>query len=605
MFTDAELQNILSHIDMYHSSRTPFRKERAVQFIVSKLQEKLPNLSHSRVLELVNDIHPEINLSGICGDENPEDNTVYPRPTYVPRCRLPTPIISPNELTRKRKEAGVPDVLTETFFQRADRLRAEIDDTSRRKKLKEIEECHEEMNLKYKEYFRRRDENRADDVPETASGLIDRLRSHRLGATPIVEEPTLAAQPVEWMNGAERECFREMSESDKKLVCDAYVHMKESENTHAYPLRLQVLLSDITLVKKAEIFTRMENMIPGIGEFSKYTSWVNALLSIPFNTFTRMPCSSENPTEVFSYLTDSRALFDAEVYGHDRVKEEFISILGSWVKLGGSHSNGNVIGVTGPIGVGKTTLIKDGLARALGRPFYFISLGGSSYSSFLNGHGYTYEGSIYGEIARGLIDSKCMDPVFYFDELDKVSTDSRGDEIIHTLIHLTDPAQNTSFNDRYFAGVPLDVSKALFVFSYNHKEKVNPILRDRIHEIVLEDFSRGEKVQIARQHVIPTICVGMGVHEHDLFVFDDDALSHLVELCDGSTGLRLLKTILIRLLRIINVASITDCQLILNLEEKFFQNKLPYRVSKEMITALFESHQIGQVIDHPPIGMYM
>jgi ATP-dependent Lon protease len=267
---------------------------------------------------------------------------------------------------------------------------------------------------------------------------------------------------------------------------------------------------------------------------------------------------------------------------------KFLTVIGSWIKAGASHEHGNVIGVTGPIGVGKTTLIKEGLAKALGRPFYFISLGGTSYSAFLQGHGYTYEGSTYGEIVRGVIESGCMDPVFYFDELDKVATDGKGDEVIHALIHLTDPAQNDQFSDRYFAGIDIDVSKALFIFSYNHREKVNPILRDRIHEIVLEDFTLSEKTDIATKYVLPKISKGMSLELDPLLTFADGCIEHLVDLCEESTGMRTLKMVLVRMLRILNLAEMSDGELVLNVDKTLVTGKAPYTVTKDLIDELYK-----------------
>ena len=110
------------------------------------------------------------------------------------------------------------------------------------------------------------------------------------------------------------------------------------------------------------------------------------------------------------------------------------------------QSQGNVLAIQGPMGNGKTTLVKEGIAKAINRPFAFIALGGASDSSFFDGHSYTYEGSHWGRIVDILIESKCMNPIIYFDELDKIS-ESKGDEIIRLLTHLTDPSQNTLFQD--------------------------------------------------------------------------------------------------------------------------------------------------------------
>ena len=128
---------------------------------------------------------------------------------------------------------------------------------------------------------------------------------------------------------------------------------------------------------------------------------------------------------------------------------------------------GGVIALYGPPGTGKTELIKKGIAKAMDKPFIFISLGGAQDSSYLDGHSFTYEGSIYGRIAQALIDAKCMNPIIYFDELDKVSNTDKGQEIINVLIHLTDYTQNSHFMDDYMDGIVVDLSRATFIFSFN------------------------------------------------------------------------------------------------------------------------------------------
>ena len=132
-----------------------------------------------------------------------------------------------------------------------------------------------------------------------------------------------------------------------------------------------------------------------------------------------------------------------------------------------------------------TSLARNGIAKALKRPFQFFSLGGASDIAHYVGHSYTYEGSIWGRIIDSIMQAGCMNPVLYFDELDKVSSTPHGEEIISMLIHLTDRSQNMQYHDRYFAGVDFDLSQCLFVFSFNDESKVHPVLKDRMNVIQL------------------------------------------------------------------------------------------------------------------------
>ena len=179
------------------------------------------------------------------------------------------------------------------------------------------------------------------------------------------------------------------------------------------------------------------------------------------------------------------------------------------------------------MGTGKTTLVKDGISKILGREFAFIALGGTGDSSFLEGHSYTYEGSTWGKIAQILMDSKSMNPVIYFDELDKVSDTPKGEEIIGILTHLTDTSQNSQFHDKYFSEVDFDLSKCLFIFSYNDESKVNPILKDRMYCIQTKGYESKEKITIAKNYLLPKIREQVNFKEDDIII-PDETLSYII-----------------------------------------------------------------------------
>ena len=154
-------------------------------------------------------------------------------------------------------------------------------------------------------------------------------------------------------------------------------------------------------------------------------------------------------------------------------------------------------------------------------------MGGNSDGSFLEGHSYTYEGSSWGKIVQILMECKSMNPVIYFDELDKVSDTPRGEEIIGILTHLTDISQNTEFHDKYFSELSFDLSKCLFIFSYNDESKVNPILRDRMYRVETKGYSTKEKMIIAKDYLLPKIRKQVNFKDEDLIV-SDEAIDHLI-----------------------------------------------------------------------------
>ena len=216
---------------------------------------------------------------------------------------------------------------------------------------------------------------------------------------------------------------------------------------------------------------------------------------------------SEN-NNIQNYMNEINKIMDDSVYGHTEAKRQIQRIMGQWINGEGS---GYCFGFEGPPGVGKTSLAKKGLSKCLkdkdgiSRPFSFIAIGGSSNGSILEGHSYTYVGSTWGKIVDILIDSRCMNPIIFIDELDKISRTENGKEIIGILTHLIDTTQNDKFQDKYFSGIDLDLSKCLLVFSYNDVNLIDPILLDRIHRIKFNFLSLDDKLKITKKFILPEI----------------------------------------------------------------------------------------------------
>ena len=196
------------------------------------------------------------------------------------------------------------------------------------------------------------------------------------------------------------------------------------------------------------------------------------------------------------------------IHGHKTAKRQIERIIAQWIS---GNNQGYCLGFEGPPGIGKTSFAKKGIANCLKdengcpRPFSFIALGGSSNASTIDGHNYTYVGSTWGKIVDILMESKCMNPIIFIDELDKVSKSEQGKEIIGVLTHLTDYTQNDGFQDKYFSGINLDLSKVLFIFSYNDVNNIDKILLDRIHRIKFDYMTTDDKVIIVQNIYFPGI----------------------------------------------------------------------------------------------------
>jgi len=303
-------------------------------------------------------------------------------------------------------------------------------------------------------------------------------------------------------------------------------------NEHIYvekPYRLSLLQSKMPAKLKALAMQKLNvlrSMDPSDNEYHKIKNWVDTFMKIPFGINKNLSVSMADGIDVCdSFLKNAKATLDECVFGLDDAKLQIMQMLGQWIA--NPSAMGSAIAIKGPMGTGKTTLVKEGISKILGREFAFIALGGAGDSSFLEGHSYTYEGSTWGKIVQILIESKCMNPVIYFDELDKISDTPRGQEIIGVLTHLTDTSQNNQFHDKYFSEVDFDLSKCLFIFSYNDENLVNPILRDRMYRIQTKGYDCKEKTVIARNYLLPKICEQVNFNNNEVII-PDDTIQYIV-----------------------------------------------------------------------------
>ncbi len=250
-----------------------------------------------------------------------------------------------------------------------------------------------------------------------------------------------------------------------------------------------------------------------------------------------------------------------------------------------------------------TSLVKEGISKILNREFAFIPLGGATDSSYLEGHSYTYEGSTWGKIVDILIRSKSMNPVIYFDELDKISETPKGEEIIGILTHLTDTSQNSQFHDKYFAEIDFDLSKCLFIFSYNDPLKVNPILMDRMYKIKTSSYSVKEKIVIANQYLIPKIRYEVNFKEGDI-VIPDTTLNYIIEnYTDKESGVRNLKRCIEIIYKKLNLYRLVKPGTTLFEKENTLVVEFPFHVTTEVVNNLIKKDDNG--MSKSAINMYL
>lgn len=279
-----------------------------------------------------------------------------------------------------------------------------------------------------------------------------------------------------------------------------------------------------------------------------------------FNSFVKdMLFVEKNNDKVECFITEVHETLTKAVHGHTRAKRQVERIIGQWVN---GQQAGYCFGFEGPPGVGKTSLAKKGIAHCLRdidqspRPFTFIAIGGGTNGSTLEGHNYTYVASTWGRIADILMEKKCMNPIIFIDELDKVSRTEHGREIIGILTHLIDPTQNDSFQDKYFNGIDLDLSKTLFIFSYNDVEVIDRILLDRIHRVKFDALTIDDKLTIVDKYLLPEVLENMGLT--DIISFDDSVIQYIIEHYTNEPGVRKLKELLFEIVGEINLSCLRN-----------------------------------------------
>tara|TARA_Y100001935_G_scaffold86596_1_gene71844 strand:+ start:3070 stop:4848 length:1779 start_codon:yes stop_codon:yes gene_type:complete len=402
--------------------------------------------------------------------------------------------------------------------------------------------------------------------------------------------------------------FQNLEKEMKEKHLKDLKEIKEIRNTNV-PLKFKILNSEMDMKTKSIAIGNIEKlseMDVSTGEHCKMDKWINGLINIPFGKNIELPINNNDTLEEKrNYILKTQKQLDKAIFGHQDAKMHILQVIGKWIK--NPMSQGNVLAIQGPMGNGKTTLVKEGIAKAINRPFAFIALGGASDSAFFDGHSYTYEGSHWGRIVDILIDSKCMNPIIYFDELDKISDTHKGDEIVHLLTHLTDPSQNSLFQDNYFPGIHLDLSKALFIFSFNDESKVDRILKDRMYVINTKGFKPKDKVEICRNYILPEL-LDTFLFSKEEILFSDESILQMIEKYTGKEeGVRNLKRCLETIISKINIYYLSDKKnegekdkIPLTFTIKDF--KLPLNITEEIVKELLPS---GKNEGQPPEHMYM
>jgi len=319
---------------------------------------------------------------------------------------------------------------------------------------------------------------------------------------------------------------------------------------------LQERVSSVKLSKEAKgkvdvEIKKLRQMSPMSAEANVSRNYLDWMLSVPWNKKKRLQRD----------LKKARAILDEDHYGLEKIKERIVEHLA--VQTRTKRVKGPIICLVGPPGVGKTSLGKS-VARATGREFVRVSLGGVSDESEIRGHRRTYIGSMPGRIIQSMKKAKYNNPLFLFDEIDKLGSDHRGDPS-SALLEVLDPEQNNTFNDHYL-DVDFDLSDVMFLTTANSLNMQQPLL-DRMEIIRIPGYTESEKIEIAKLHLIPAQIKEHGLKENEFFI-EDEALKDIVRYYTREAGVRGLKKELATLARksLTNIISKKSSKIIVTAE---------------------------------------
>ena len=390
----------------------------------------------------------------------------------------------------------------------------------------------------------------------------------KLMTTPV-EESTIDDQ-IDYFKTLSIEKQKQLNES---LERKANIHSEQ-------PLIFKILTKNLPAEAQAMVLAKynsLETMDTSSGEYFKLRNWLEKISSMPFGVYKDIPISIEDSEGCTKFMDKAKQYMENAIFGQQEAKLQILQFIAS--KIANPNARGLSLMLVGPPGIGKTSLIKNGIAKALDWPFQFISLGGDSDATTYTGHQLVYEGSHCGKIVNSLVAAKSMSMVLMFDELDKISGTPKGEEVQNMLIHLTDPVQNADFEDKYLAGIPIDLSKVMFVFSGNDLNKIDRILLDRMVVVKLNGYNAKEKLSIAEDYLIPQALKEVNLGEK--VGISTDVIQHIIKDYTGDEpGVRELKRCIEQIVQRINMLRM------FNSKELPFHIKdfsLPFLVKKEHI----------------------
>ena len=381
---------------------------------------------------------------------------------------------------------------------------------------------------------------------------------------------------LNFLTSNEVKYFKTLSVLEQKTLIKTYYKLNKINSN--VPVRFKILTLNTTEINKCnllKLYTNFLKLDESSEEYFKYKLYFDAITTIPFNIYNNIKYNDIN-----SYLLESNNILNNNIYGHIKTKEYIIQCIGQYIT--NPVSIGNILGLCGPPGTGKTSFVKN-ISTILQRPLEIINLSGAQDVSYLEGHSFTYQGSKYGKIIHTLIKHKTMNPIIFFDEVDKISKTEKGLELENLLINIVDVTQNYNYTDKYFQEITIDLSKILFIFSYNDSNNINHILKDRIYEIIIKGYTYTEKLKLVKSYLIPNILKSFSFKNNDIVILDS-AIKYIIDTYShNNSGVREIIKIFKNILAKIHIIYITNNSSLVNVNNTI---TFPLKLTKTNIKQL-------------------
>ena len=375
---------------------------------------------------------------------------------------------------------------------------------------------------------------------------------------------------------------QKMKYKDKILMLEK----KLSNNDELFQLKSSILELDCDEDAREYLYSKyliLEKSEMKDEEYIKIKLILKEALQLPYKKCVDIPKNFSTK----SALENIKKVFDDELYGMDNVKEQLMIFFHN--KFCNPSSKGCCLGLIGPAGVGKTT-IAHCLAKIMNLPFEQIPLGGLSGGESMKGHDSTYIGSRPGQITKALMKLKHKNGIIFFDEFDKIDGNI---DLVNSMLHITDFAQNHQFRDNFFGELNIDLSSLWFIASMNEKPQ-NEILSDRIFFISVDGYNMKDKQKILKNYLIPKI-VKQSKRNLEDFIFSDEIISYFITSQDKeqNRGIRLLESKLNDFINKILFLYTTQREIPVsfNLPKSYFPLNFPIKVEKDMIDILLKDQQ--------------